>query len=134
MKRIALLLILFALAVLTVACGSSEASVTGAITFEGDAEIPDDAKVIVKIEDSSLADAPAETIGEQIITNDTQFPIPYEVTYDADEIVDNHTYTMRARIEGADGSLLFINDTSIPVITRGNPTDEVEIPVIQVGS
>ncbi len=34
---------------------------------------------------------------------------------------------------GSDGSLLFINDTTIPVITRGNPTENAEIPVIQLG-
>ena len=40
---------------------------------------------------------------------------------------------MSCRIAGSDGSLLFINDTAIPVITRGFPTENVEIPVIQVG-
>ena len=54
------------------------------------------------------------------------------MAYDPDEIVDNHTYSMNVRIEDADGSLLFINDTHIPVITNGNPTSDVEVPVIEV--
>ncbi len=110
-----------------------EASVTGAITFADSAALPEDATVAVQIQDTSLADAPATVIGEQIVTEATQFPIPYEVSYDPGQIQDNHTYTMSARITGSDGSLLFINDTAIMVITRGNPTEEVEIPVIQVG-
>ena len=32
-----------------------------------------------------------------------------------------------------DGKLLFINDTNIPVITRDNPTENVQVPVIAVG-
>jgi uncharacterized lipoprotein YbaY len=40
---------------------------------------------------------------------------------------------MSVRITDADGKLLFINDTHIPVITRGNPTKEVEVAVITVG-
>jgi putative lipoprotein len=111
----------------------SSATVSGMITNQDGAPIPEGATVSVQIQDTSLADAPAEVIGEQIITGATQFPIPYGVSYDPGQIVDNHTYTMSARITGSDGGLLFINDTSIPVITRGNPTEDVEIPVIQVG-
>jgi putative lipoprotein len=95
--------------------------------------LPEDATVSIQIQDTSLADAPAVVVGEQIITSATGFPVPYEVTYDPGQIVDNHTYTMSARITGGDGSLLFINDTAILVITQNNPTEDVEIPVIQVG-
>lgn len=110
-----------------------EASVTGMITNQDGAAIPEGATVTVQIQDTSLADAPAEVIGEQVITGSTEFPVPYEVAYDPSQIQDNHQYTMSARITGGDGSLLFINDTAILVITRDNPTEEVEIPVIQVG-
>ena len=109
------------------------ATVSGNITNQDGVSIPEGATVTVQIQDTSLADAPAKVIGEQIISGATQFPIFYYVTYDPREIVDNHSYTMSTRITAADGSLLFINDTSIPVITRGNPTEQVEIPVIQVG-
>ena len=80
-----------------------------------------------------MADAPAKAIGEQIIESPGQVPIPYEVCYDPSQIEDNHTYTMRARITDSEGNLMWINDTAIPVITNGNPTENVEIPVIQVG-
>jgi hypothetical protein len=40
---------------------------------------------------------------------------------------------MRVRITDSNDNLLFINDTAIPVITRGSPTENFEIPVIQVG-
>jgi putative lipoprotein len=72
-------------------------------------------------------------MGEQIILGPGQFPISYQVCYDPSQIQENHTYSMSARITESDGKLLFINDTHIPVITRGNPSDDVEIAVISVG-
>ena len=79
------------------------------------------------------ADAPATVIGEQVIeTNGAQVPIPYSVSYDPSVIDERHTYTMSARITDGDGNLLWINDTAIPVITQGNPTEGVVIPVVQV--
>jgi putative lipoprotein len=109
------------------------ASVTGMVTNGNSAVIPEGATASIQIQDTSLADAAATVMGEQIIENPGQFPIAYQVEYDPSAIVDNHTYTMRARITAADGSLLFINDTAIPVITNGSPTEDVEIPVIQTG-
>lgn len=41
---------------------------------------------------------------------------------------------MRVRIEDGAGNLLFINDTSVPVITRGNPTQDVEVIVVPTSS
>ena len=90
--------------------------------------------VKVQLQDTSLADAPATVIGEQIIpTNDRQVPIPFEIAYDPAVIKDNHTYTLRVRIEDSSGTLLFINTTSYSVITNGNPTSAVEVVVEPVG-
>jgi len=108
------------------------AAVSGMVTNVDNAAIPASATATIQIQDTSLADAPATVIGEQIIENPGQFPIAYQVTYDPSVIIDNHTYTMSARIT-ADGRLLFINDMAIPVISRGNPTADVEIPVIRTG-
>ncbi len=109
------------------------AIVSGMVTNVDNAPIAEGATAAIQIQDTSLADAAATVIGEQVIENPGQFPIAYQVAYDPNAIVENHTYTMSTRITGSDGSLLFINDTSIPVITRDNLTDGVEIPVINVG-
>jgi len=87
--------------------------------------------VTVRIEDVSKADAPAKVIGEQVIQTDgAQVPVPFAVPYDPGEIEDNHSYSLRVRIEDGTGRLLFINDSSIPVITQGNPTQEIEVIVV----
>ena len=116
--------------------GSSEAcetSVSGSISYNQRIALPEDAVVTVKIEDTSLDDEPAETIGEQVITNPGQVPIDYEVCYDPADIEEGHTYSMRVRIEDSAGNLMWINDTHTPVITNGAPTENVDIQVVQVG-
>ena len=112
---------------------SEEIAVTGMVTNVDSLPVAEGATATIQIQDTSLAEAAATVMGEQIIDYPGQFPIAYQVTYDPSEIIENHTYTMSARITAADGSLLFINDTAIPVISRGNPSDQVDIPVIQVG-
>ncbi|UCG23825.1 MAG: META domain-containing protein [Chloroflexota bacterium] len=110
------------------------ATVTGTVTYHQRIALPEDAMVTVQIQDTYRADAPAEVIGEQIIeTNGRQVPIPYMVSYNPDAIVENHTYTMSAQITDGQGTLLFTNDSSMPVITNGNPTTDVEIVVVPVG-
>ena len=107
--------------------------VNGAITYPEPVALPEDAVVQAQIQDTSMAYALATVMGEQIITNPRQFPISYQVCYDPSQIQENHTYSMSVRIADSDGKLLYINDTHIPVITRGNPTENVEIAVIAVG-
>ena len=107
-----------------------EATLSGTITTAQPAELPADAVIQVQLQDTSLADAPATIIGEQIIpAAGVTFPIPFEITYNPNDIQDNHTYTMSVRIEDASGKLLYINTTSTPVLTNGAPTDNVEVVV-----
>lgn len=105
-------------------------TVSGLVTNVDDAPIPEGAILTVQIQDTSLQDVAATVIGEQIIENPGRFPIAYEVGFNPNDITSPQ-YTMSARLSAADGSLLFINDTAIPVITNGL-TEDVEIPVIQV--
>ena len=109
------------------------AAVTGEVTYAPRIALPDDAVITVQLQDTSLSDAPLGVMGEQVIqTNGRQVPIPYVVLYNANDIQPNHTYTMSARITDGAGNLLFINDTSIPLITNGNPTHDVEIMTVPV--
>jgi putative lipoprotein len=115
-------------------CSPEQPSVTGQVTYRQRIALPPDAVIKIQIQDVSLADAPAEVVGEQVIQpSGKQVPIPYEVKYNPDVIQENHSYSMSVRIEGQDGKLLFISDTHTPVITRGNPTKNVEVVLVPVG-
>ena len=133
--QIILLTIIIILALSLTACSSDSAAITGVVTYHQRIALPDDAVVTVKIQDVSLMDVAAKVIGEQVIKTDgAQVPIPYEVPYNPNAIDERHTYSMSARIEDSTGKLLFISDTTNPVITHDNPSDDVEIVVVPVGA
>jgi len=107
--------------------------VSGTITYEEEVELPGDAVFTVQIINISQADAAAQVLAEQVIeAEDRQVPIPYKVPYDPAEVDENLQYGVTARIESNDGTLLFISDTNLPVITNNNPTEDVEIVTVQV--
>ena len=107
--------------------------VTGEVVYADDIALPDDAIVSVQIQDISLADAPAVVMGEQsYVTEGQQVPLPFAVAYSTGDIEENNSYGLSVRITAADDTLLFINDTVIPVITNGNPTADVVANVILV--
>lgn len=112
---------------------SKTATVTGTITYSEEIALPTEGVVVtVKIEDVSRADAPAVTIGQQVIENPSQVPIPFEIEYNPADIDERYVYALRARIE-VDGKLWFINTSRYAVITRGNPTSNIEVTVQKQG-
>lgn len=133
MKRLVVFSLLAVGLLSLAACGGSSDQVTGTIVLPEGATVPEGATINVQIQDTSKADAPAETIGQQTIEGPGQEgSIPFAVDYNPDDIDSRFQYTMSVRIEDGQGGLLFINDTAIPVITNGNPTSGVTVPVIEV--
>jgi uncharacterized lipoprotein YbaY len=114
-------------------CSPQKAAVTGTVTYRERIALPDDAQVQVRLLDTSRQDVAADVLGEQIIlTEGRQVPIPFEVEYNESDIQSNHTYQIGVRITDGSGKLLFISTTATPVITRGAPTEDVEVIVEQV--
>ncbi len=106
-------------------------SVTGTVTYRERIALTPEAKLIVQVRDTSYADAAAELIAEQVISDPGQVPISFDVDYDPDDIDSRNTYSVSARIEEADGRLAFINDTAYDVITGGNP-NKVDMVLVLV--
>ena len=102
-------------------CGLGDAAVTGTVTYRERIALTPGARLIVQIRDTSYADASAELIAEQVISDPGQVPIKFKVPYDPDDIDSRNVYSVSARIEESDGRLAFINDTAYDVITRGSP-------------
>lgn len=136
-KTFTLIVITFLSLFILSACssgGGDEATVSGNIVSQDGGTVPDGDTIQVQIQDVSQADAAAKVIGEQTIDGSGQsFPIPYEVSYDPESIDERFTYSMSVRIDDADGNLIYISDTSTPVITNGNPTEDVDINVVPTG-
>ena len=111
-------------------------TVSGSIVLPEGATLEGAAAWTVLVEDTSLADAPAVTIGAAAgaVDDPGATEITFDAIYDAASIDEGATYTLNARITDAAGDLLFINDTAIPVITNGAPVEGVVVPVVAVAS
>ncbi|WP_165188336.1 YbaY family lipoprotein [Caulobacter soli] len=110
--------------------GPSSAAVTGQVAWRERIMLPPQTKVIVRLQDVSLADAPAKVLSEAVIPAQTP-PVAFSLGYDPAQIAPSARITVSARVE-VDGQLRFINDTSISVI-NGGPTKDVTVLVKGVG-
>src|SRR5258708_11085900 len=111
---------------------TQETIVSGTVTYRQRSALPATAVVIVKIVDVSRADSSSTTIVERRIeVAGKQVPIPFDMAYDRRKIDERNRYAVQAEIRDGD-KLLFISDTSYPVITQGKPRS-VEITVVPVG-
>lgn len=107
--------------------------VSGTVTYRQRSALPTNSVLTVKLVDVSRADAPSVTINEQRVeTAGKQVPFSFDMAYDRSKIQERNRYAVQAEIRDASGRLLFITDTSYPVITQGNPRS-VEIVVVPVG-
>ena len=103
-------------------------TLSGNVIYRSRMALPAGAVVKVTLQDISKADAPAEPIASATIPAEgSQVPIPFQLEYDRSRILDNHSYSVSARIEDEQGRLLFISDTRTVVITGGNPVDNVTV-------
>ena len=104
-------------------------AITGQVVYRQRIALQPDAVVEVVLQDTSRADAPAITLGSQTIElKGAQAPVPFSVEYDLSQIDPAGLYTMRATINEG-GKLAWTSTQVIPVITRGAPTDQIEIMV-----
>jgi len=110
---------------------SSFVEITGSVTFPARGALPAGAVLVIRVQDTSRADAPAFTLAEQRIElAGLQVPIPFKMTVDRDLLRKNARITVAARIQRG-STLLFINDTGYPALIDGQPR-HVEMVLKQV--
>ncbi len=103
-------------------------TVSGTVNKQDKSALPADATVEVSLLDTSKQDVAATFLNQQIIPlNGQQLPVNFELGYDMAAIDPAGTYSIQARVLQADGKLLYISQSSNPVITHGNPVAEVEV-------
>ena len=110
------------------------AKVTGEVLYRERIALPPSARVIVQLQDVSMADAAAVVLAEQTIDPQGKGP-PYafELPYDAAKIDSRFSYAVRAQIKDGD-TLLFTTTQRYAVITQGNPTSGIQIVVQMIGA
>ena len=108
----------------------TDIKVSGTVTYRQRIALPPDARLEVRIEDTSLADAPAAVIAEQTVTPAGQVPIAFALTVDPARRVTGHSYAIRAAIYAGE-KLLFTTDTRIPALT-GEAPERFDLVLVQV--
>lgn len=118
-------------AIPSLAQAQSAGTVSGTITYRERVALPNNAVVTIQLVDVSRADAPAVVIAEQkLTTNGAQVPIPFSVAYQPSQIQTNNTYAVQASI-AVGNQRRYVNDTQYSVITRGRPTSNVAVVMVQ---
>ena len=116
------------------AAADGQSVLTGTVTYRERIALPPNARVEVRLEDVSQADAPADEIAAQTIAaNGKQVPIPFELRYSPQNIDSSHRYAVRASITSADGDLMFTTSMHYAVLTNGAADKGVEIVVQRPG-
>ena len=100
--------------------------VSGTITYVQRVALPSSAVVHVEIEDVTLEGAPMVKIAATDIPVTHQVPIAFSLPYDPVKIDPKNHYALNVTIS-ANGELLFLNKTRIPIITYNNPTAQIEV-------
>lgn len=112
--------------------GKQADAVSGTVTYRARMALPANAIITVQLQDVSLQDVAAKTLGEaKIKAAGKQVPVPFRIPYKPSQIKPKNRYAVRATIR-SNGELLFTSTTSYPVITHDAPK-EVEIMVQPVG-
>ena len=102
-------------------------SITGKIT--GDDGLGGISSVRVELRDPSSRETRAKLIGFTKISDVTSFPIPYEVNFNASDIIRDHTLVLTASIRGPDGILRFVNQRRLRPDLNGPGPFAVDIHV-----
>ena len=96
-------------------------TITGTVAYRERVALPPDAAVDIRLEDTSLQDAPAKLIGESVFAAaGQQVPISFKISFNPTDINPAHTYQLRANIS-VNGTMRFASTTAYPVITQGAP-------------
>jgi uncharacterized lipoprotein YbaY len=117
---------------------AANAPITGTIEFPEATKLPPQAKVYVRLLDTSAADAPARLVAEQVLQElpaeaHERKKIRFELRSGLVDERADYTVSVLVDVDG-DGRLGrgdFINMQSYPVLTRGYPSN-IEIVVEQV--
>ncbi|CAF3497216.1 unnamed protein product [Rotaria sp. Silwood1] len=106
----------------------------GRVIFPSGSRIPieSDGKLIVELQDTSMADAPARVIA-QSIGKAIRFPMAFAIKYSPKQIIPGGFYSLHVTIRNKNDELLYINDVYTRVTPIGlDRTTLIDVPVILV--
>ena len=93
--------------------------------------IPNGAKLIIRLQDVSIADAQSDSLAELELKNISNFPIEYQLEVSSSIVRDVPICAISARIM-KDSALLFINDEQTIVDNQSESPQTIDISVIDI--
>jgi putative lipoprotein len=105
-------------------------TVSGTVWYRERMALPPGAVVVIRVLDTSRADAPSITLAETRFEPETQVPVPFALTVPRSAFTARGSYAVAARIE-VDGSLAWVSDSHHAVTPDG--PNAVEILVRRQG-
>lgn len=103
-------------------CGPAWAeTLSGHASLPAGQPAPGGARFQAVLEDISRADAPAVELGAVSFTAPQAYGWPFVIEYDETALKPGHRYSVRGRVTGAAGQLLYVTDTVVPVLGEGDP-------------
>jgi putative lipoprotein len=106
----------------TMAHSQGTLMINGTATYRERMALPPSAVFEATLEDVSRADAASRVLGLSRMENPGNPPFHFTISYDLGQIVQNHTYSVRARISEG-GKLLFTTDQQYQVLTQGHGSE-----------
>lgn len=128
MKILPLLLMTGVLAACSSTPSADKASLDGEVFYLQRIALPPTAQVTVRLQDVSLADAPAIDLAQQQLVPGRQVPQAFHFEYDRSEVKPGHSYAVSARIEDH-GRLLFITTERHSVRLDGSDPQPLRVRV-----
>ncbi len=125
-------MVLLVLTIFLAGCGGPRsAAITGVIEHSHSMTLAAGTVVTVQIMDTTKQGSPGKKIAEEVIKDqEIGIPMPFAVTYDVGRINPDHAYSISVRVEDGEGKLLYTSRGEVPVITKGNPTHDIDINII----
>lgn len=115
---------------------NKQLTLRGRIIFPNGPKVPieEGGILTVVLQDVSLMDAPAKSIGKGV-GKAIRFPMAFAIKYSPDKIVPGGRYSLRVMIKNKKNELLYTNDMHIGVTPVGEQrTKLIDVPVILVKS
>lgn len=129
---VALLFVLLLLALPAQAGAQTASVVGGTLNYRDRTTLPASAVVTVQIARVEGNRAPEVIAEQRFTTNGAQPPFRFSLPYDPARIDQNATYTVQANI-AVSGQARYTSNALVPVITRGNPTQNVVVNLVATG-
>jgi uncharacterized lipoprotein YbaY len=108
-------------------------TISGEVTYLPRIALPSDAVVHLWLEDAAADRSEARFAEHRVPTTGRQVPIPFDVRVSSDSIDAERRYRLHAEIRSEAGIVLWHTDSPPHVITRGAPTEGIEIRLRQRG-